>query len=40
VGLYLIRTLMARMGGQARFSATPGAGFQVVLSFRRTEEGA
>lgn len=40
VGLYLIRTLMTRMGGQARFSATPGAGFRVVLSFRRTEEGA
>ncbi len=40
VGLYLIRTLMQRMGGRAEFSSRPGAGFETRLHFRRTEEPA
>ncbi len=38
VGLYLIRTLMERMGGSATFAADSNAGFQVDLHFRRAEE--
>lgn len=34
VGLYLVRVLMERMGGTARFSAEP-SGFQTQLTFRR-----
>ena len=33
VGLYLVQTLMTRMGGTARFSG--GAGFEVLLCFRQ-----
>lgn len=38
VGLYLIRTLMQRMGGHAEFASRPGAGFETRLHFRRAEE--
>jgi signal transduction histidine kinase len=34
VGLYLVRRLMQRMGGQSRFDTTPGAGFRAELWFR------
>ena len=34
VGLYLVRRLMQRMGGRARFDTAPGAGFQAELWFR------
>ena len=40
VGLYLIRTLMQRMGGRAEFASRPGAGFETRLHFRRAEEAA
>lgn len=39
VGLYLIRALMHRMGGEADFRST-GAGFLVELRFAVAEEGA
>ena len=38
VGLYLIRTLMRRMGGDAEYNSRPGAGFETRLIFRRAEE--
>lgn len=34
VGLYLVRRLMQRMGGQARFNTAPGDGFRTELTFR------
>jgi signal transduction histidine kinase len=34
VGLYLVRRLMQRMGGKARFDAASGPGFRVELVFR------
>ena len=34
VGLYLIRSLMKKMGGHAQFSSHPGQGFQVQLLFQ------
>jgi signal transduction histidine kinase len=37
VGLYLVRRLMQRMGGKARFNTAPGEGFRVELSFRIAE---
>ena len=40
VGLYLIRILMRRMGGDARYKSQPGAGFETQLIFRRAEEPA
>jgi len=40
VGLYLIRMLMRRMGGDARYHSRPGAGFETQLIFRRAEEPA
>jgi signal transduction histidine kinase len=40
VGLYLIRTLMRQMGGDATYSSQPGAGFETRLVFRRAEEPA
>ena len=40
VGLYLIRMLMRRMGGDASYSSQPGAGFETRLIFRRAEEPA
>jgi signal transduction histidine kinase len=33
VGLYLVRALMHRMGGEVRFATTPGGGFAAHLSF-------
>jgi len=38
VGLYLIRMLMRRMGGDATYNSRPGAGFETRLIFRRAEE--
>ena len=40
VGLYLIRVLMQRMGGDAKFSSRPGWGFETHLHFQRAEETA
>jgi len=40
VGLYLIRTLMRRMGGDAEYRSRPGSGFETRLIFRRAEEPA
>ncbi|HEY7377809.1 MAG TPA: HAMP domain-containing sensor histidine kinase [Steroidobacteraceae bacterium] len=40
VGLYLIRMLMRRMGGDAEYRSQPGAGFETRLIFRRAEEPA
>lgn len=40
VGLYLIRTLMDRMGGRAVFNASPGRGFETQLYFQLAEESA
>jgi signal transduction histidine kinase len=40
VGLYLIRTLMRQMGGDATYSSQPGSGFETRLVFRRAEESA
>jgi signal transduction histidine kinase len=37
VGLYLVRRLMQRMGGRARFDTAPGQGFRTELSFRIAE---
>ncbi|HEX7416723.1 MAG TPA: HAMP domain-containing sensor histidine kinase [Steroidobacteraceae bacterium] len=37
VGLYLVRLLMTRMGGWARFESAPGEGFSAVLGFRSAE---
>ena len=34
VGLYLVRRLMQRMGGRARFDTAPGEGFRAELCFR------
>jgi signal transduction histidine kinase len=34
VGLYLVRRLMQRMGGRARFNTAPGEGYRCELSFR------
>ncbi len=34
VGLYLVRRLMQRMGGRARFDTAPGDGFRAELDFR------
>jgi signal transduction histidine kinase len=34
VGLYLVRRLMQRMGGRARFDTAPGQGFRTELAFR------
>ena len=34
VGLYLVRRLMQRMGGRARFDTAPGDGFRCELWFR------
>jgi signal transduction histidine kinase len=34
VGLYLVRRLMQRMGGRARFDTTPGQGFRCEMWFR------
>lgn len=38
VGLYLIRMLMRRMGGDAEYRSRSGAGFETRLTFRRAEE--
>jgi signal transduction histidine kinase len=38
IGLYLVRALMRRMGGQARFHSAPGAGFEAELSFLASRE--
>jgi signal transduction histidine kinase len=40
VGLYLIRTLMTRMGGRVVFNAQPGNSFVTQLYFLRAEERA
>ncbi len=40
VGLYLIRSLMHRMGGRAEFHSRPGSGFETHLHFQRAEEPA
>jgi signal transduction histidine kinase len=37
VGLYLVRRLMQRMGGRARFDTAPGKGFRTELAFRVAE---
>lgn len=37
VGLYLVRILMQRMGGWARFDSSPGNGFSAVLGFRTAD---
>ena len=34
VGLYLVRRLMQRMGGRARFNTAPGEGYRCELWFR------
>jgi signal transduction histidine kinase len=33
VGLYLVRRLMQRMGGHAKFNTAPGQGFRAELWF-------
>jgi signal transduction histidine kinase len=38
VGLYLVRTLMQRMGGRADFYSAPGEGFRVELCFTASTE--
>ncbi len=38
VGLYLIKSLMRRMGGRADFNVGGGPGFETRLTFRRAEE--
>ena len=38
IGLYLVRTLMQRMGGRADFYSAPGEGFRVELSFTASTE--
>jgi signal transduction histidine kinase len=40
VGLYLVRSLMERMGGRAEFSSRPGTGFETLLYFQRADESA
>ena len=38
IGLYLVRALMQRMGGAARFHSAPGAGFRAELTFAAGQE--
>lgn len=38
VGLYLIQSLMRRMGGRADFNVGSGPGFETRLTFRRAED--
>jgi len=38
VGLYLVRTLMQRMGGRADFYSAPGEGFRAELCFNASAE--
>ena len=38
IGLYLVRTLMRRMGGEANFLSTPGEGFRAALKFAASRE--
>jgi signal transduction histidine kinase len=40
IGLYLVRALMQRMGGEARFYSTPGEGFRTELSFAASRDEA
>ena len=40
VGLYLVRTLMERMGGRAAFQSAPGQGFRAELWFSASREPA
>ena len=40
VGLYLVRTLMRRMGGRAEFSSIAGSGFRAELHFAASHEEA
>ncbi len=40
IGLYLVRTLMQRMGGEADFLSAPGEGFRVELKFAASREEA
>jgi signal transduction histidine kinase len=41
IGLYLVRALMRRMGGEARYFSRPGEGFRAELEFAASrEEGA
>jgi signal transduction histidine kinase len=40
IGLYLVRALMQRMGGDANFFTTPGEGFRAELSFAASREEA
>jgi len=38
IGLYLVRALMQRMGGEASFFSTPGEGFRAELKFAASRE--
>ncbi len=38
IGLYLVRALMQRMGGEAQFHSAPGAGFRAELAFPASRE--
>jgi signal transduction histidine kinase len=40
IGLYLVRALMQRMGGEAQFHSAPGAGFRAELLFNTSGESA
>jgi signal transduction histidine kinase len=40
IGLYLVRTLMQRMGGEANFFSAPGEGFRAELKFAGSREEA
>jgi signal transduction histidine kinase len=40
IGLYLVRALMQRMGGEATFFTTPGEGFRAELKFAASHEEA
>ncbi len=40
IGLYLVRALMQRMGGDASFLSTPGEGFRAELKFAASREEA
>jgi signal transduction histidine kinase len=40
IGLYLVRALMQRMGGEANFFSTPGEGFRAELQFAASREEA
>jgi signal transduction histidine kinase len=40
IGLYLVRALMQRMGGEAGFSSAPGDGFRAELKFAASREEA